>query len=125
MIVHTDWITPSRDEIASEWYVGETHVPDSLRSTGFVAATRYDERQDRTTSAEQLRHRYVAVYEVPLDAVDAALGALQSANDLLSVAIVAGAGSDPATHVICRGVSARSPVTADRARARTRAPSPR
>lgn len=68
MLVSTNPV-PGREEEYNRWYDGQ-HLPDVLSLDGFVAAQRF--RLADSEPAQDAPHRYLAVYEVEADSVEAA-----------------------------------------------------
>ncbi|NKQ54286.1 hypothetical protein HFP15_15470 [Amycolatopsis sp. K13G38] len=75
LLVFTDCV-PGREAEFGEWY-DTVHLRDVLRVPGFVAAQRFAARTGMR--GEQPGHRFLAVYEIEADDLDAAQAALRSA----------------------------------------------
>jgi hypothetical protein len=56
-----------REEEFNAWY-DDTHIPDVLRSRGFVSAQRF--RIAETNPPQAFDHRYLALYDVETDDLD-------------------------------------------------------
>jgi hypothetical protein len=68
MLVSTNPV-PGKEEEYNRWYDGR-HLPDVLRLDGFVAAQRF--RLADAEPAQDAPHRYLAIYEVEAESVEAA-----------------------------------------------------
>lgn len=68
MLVSTNPVA-GRDEEYNDWY-DNRHLPDVLKLDGFVAAQRF--RLAPADPPQEAPHRYLAVYEVDADSVEAA-----------------------------------------------------
>lgn len=75
LLVSTDCV-PGREAEFSEWY-DTVHIPDVLRVPGFVAAQRFT--AGTGIRGERPEHRFLAVYEIEADDLDAAQAALRAA----------------------------------------------
>lgn len=77
MIAYTNPSQPGREDEYNEWY-NNTHVPQILALPGFVNATRFKLADKQTVPGKRSR-RYVAVYELESDDIDATVASLISA----------------------------------------------
>lgn len=67
LLVFTNPASPAQDADFNAWYDG-THLPDVLKVSGFVAATRYRALDVPGLGASRpTTHAYVAVYELNVD----------------------------------------------------------
>ena len=68
-----------QDDAFNDWYTN-THLGDVTALTGFVAAQRYRLSDGQVGDADMERpYRYLAIYEVKEDMLDAAVAALGAA----------------------------------------------
>lgn len=74
MLVHTNPVDDSREAEFNDWY-DNTHIPEVLGVSGFLAATRYRLSDAQLAPAEET-HRYLAVYEIDSDDLEATTAAL-------------------------------------------------
>jgi hypothetical protein len=73
LVVQANPSNPEREDEFNRWY-NETHLPDVLRVEGYIAAQRF-RVVDGVPLAEGLpppSHRYLAVYELDTDDLEAA-----------------------------------------------------
>ena len=61
LVVETNCIQPEKENEFNEWY-NNTHVPDVLKTPGFVRATRYE-----NSNPAEGRGKYQALYEIETD----------------------------------------------------------
>jgi len=59
----------------NDWYTN-THLGDILSVPGYVSATRYKLASAQVVPEDQLTYRYLAIYEIETDDVEAAVKAL-------------------------------------------------
>jgi hypothetical protein len=67
--------TPGKEAEFNEWY-NKVHIPDVLNVPGFVAAQRF-KLADAQFGDSERDHRYLALYEIDSDDVQACLNELQ------------------------------------------------
>jgi hypothetical protein len=67
--------TPGKEAEFNEWY-NKVHIPDVLSVPGFVAAQRF-KLADAQFGDSERDHRYLALYEIDSDDVQACLNELQ------------------------------------------------
>ncbi|MGD9797924.1 MAG: hypothetical protein AB7H43_09175 [Acidimicrobiia bacterium] len=72
LVVHTEPASPEDEAAYNEWYDG-VHVPDIVALPGFTGATRYRVSATQMGGATPDVPRYVAVYEIDADDLDATL----------------------------------------------------
>ena len=77
LLVHTNPVSDSREAEFNDWY-DNTHIPEVLGVRGFVAATRY-RLADAQLALGAHTHRYLAVYEIESDDLEATTAALMEA----------------------------------------------
>lgn len=65
LVVESNCTDPAREAEFNEWY-DKTHLPDVLETPGFIRATRYV-----NTEAAAGKGKFVAVYEIETDDIDA------------------------------------------------------
>jgi hypothetical protein len=79
LAVMTNAMTPQQDTEFNDWYTN-THLTDVLKVPGFVAATRFSLLDKQLLDEVELpKQRYLAIYELDTDDVDAAAAGLQTA----------------------------------------------
>ena len=76
LVVESHCADPAREKEFHDWY-DKVHIPDILRTKEFVKATRYE--LQTVTKATGEKDRFLAMYEIEADDLDAAL-AKHSAN---------------------------------------------
>jgi hypothetical protein len=72
LVVHTEPASPEQEAAYNEWYDG-IHVPDIVALPGFVGATRYKVSGTQMGPATPDVPRYVAIYEIDADDLDATI----------------------------------------------------
>jgi hypothetical protein len=79
LAVMTNAMTPEQDAEFNDWYTN-THLGDVLKVPGFVAATRFCLLDKQLLDDVELpKQRYLAIYELDTDDVDAAAAGLKAA----------------------------------------------
>jgi hypothetical protein len=79
LAVMTNAMTPEQDAEFNDWYTN-THLGDVLKVPGFVVATRFCLLDKQLLDEVELpKQRYLAIYELDTDDVDAAAAGLQTA----------------------------------------------
>jgi hypothetical protein len=71
-LAHTNVVDGKETEF-NRWYDAE-HIPDVLRTPGFVAAQRF-RASDHQMRADHVEHRYLTVYEIEAASLDEAISA--------------------------------------------------
>ena len=71
-IVFSNCTDPAREQEFNDWY-NDVHLPDILETPHFVAATRYE----LAGEPREGQGKYLAVYEIDNDDVDAAAAAIR------------------------------------------------
>jgi hypothetical protein len=59
-----------REEEYNEWYT-DVHIPEVLAGRGYIAAQRFALSETQPDGVELPLHRYMAVYELGIDAAEA------------------------------------------------------
>lgn len=75
LVVFTNPIDESREDEFNDWYTN-VHLHDILKIPGYVAATRYRLADAQLAGAAPPKHRYLAIYEIETDDLDATVKAL-------------------------------------------------
>ena len=70
LVVETNANDEAREAEFNEWY-DKTHLPDVLKTPGFISATRYE-----LTEPAEGKSKFLALYDVEADSVDEAKKAL-------------------------------------------------
>jgi len=68
--VRTNCSDPEREAEYNDWY-NKTHLPDVLETPGVIRATRYE-----NTDPAEGEAKFVAIYEIETDNIDAFMNAL-------------------------------------------------
>jgi hypothetical protein len=69
--------TPGKDAEFNRWY-NEQHIPDVLNAAGFVCAQRFKLSDTQNNPKVDQTHKYLALYEIETDDLQASLRDLQS-----------------------------------------------
>ena len=78
-IVESNCVDPARESEFNDWY-NQVHVPD-IMSTGYIdKATRYE----LTTAPSEGRGRYLVVYEIESDNIDATMSEFRAKMDVIA-----------------------------------------
>jgi hypothetical protein len=75
MVVFTEATSPEEETEFNDWY-DNTHLGDVLKTPGFVAATRYKLSSAQPEGSNPATNKYLAIYEIEAENVQAALDAL-------------------------------------------------
>ncbi|ONH24077.1 DUF4286 family protein [Pseudofrankia asymbiotica] len=98
MLVQASPASPELEDEFNRWY-DEDHLPDLLTTPGFVAARRFRLREGSRGPAADGAPRYLAIYEIEADDLDAALQAMRTRPDRGAVSAALGMNPPPVTYI--------------------------
>ncbi|MDT3441418.1 MULTISPECIES: DUF4286 family protein [unclassified Pseudofrankia] len=98
MLVQASPASPEVEDEFNRWY-DEDHLPDLLTIPGFVAARRFRLREGGHVRAAEGTPRYLAIYEIEADDLDAALRAMRTRPDRGKVSDALGMNPPPVTYI--------------------------
>ena len=73
------------EDAFNDWYTN-THLADILSLPGYVKATRYELSSAQVMPDDELSHRYLAIYEIEADDIEAAVNALPASAEEVALA---------------------------------------
>ena len=84
-IALTNCVDGGNEEEFNDWYTN-VHARDILKVPGFVKATRYKLSSAQVMDEHRITHRYLAIYEVESDDIEATLKGLPQNLEELAIA---------------------------------------
>ena len=80
MFVESAPVSAEREGEFNDWY-DTIHIPEILSIPGFLGARRFELRDSETVPADPSKRRYVAVYELEADDLDAPIREMRARRE--------------------------------------------